>query len=407
LHVRNKKNPPPLAPSHNLKVEKFTLQEKRSYLKKHLRSIANEIAIAAKSSEVRRYIENQAKLQFDGDYNVLIKDILFVPSISKKANINKINSALAMFQQIEGNNYYPQIYIPRLSAPKQSAQYEILSTDIDSNEDPLFVIYDGDETALTFEAYELDENDSLISTGNFIDENYAISNEVYVFSLSESVNDDGIFLDSAIDPFRLPPPPTNDNSMNVQINKMTVLDPKESWAAGKSDVHIKAYRYTWNGYWNGGSSPPVREYISDKTEYGSGSHLIKKFSKSDVKDKKEFTLNYSIQERWQFKYNDPVIYYFVILERDAWPSPIRTAAAPLFWAHSTIAMNDRAHQFRSANSEYWIESFYASFRNIPASTVVPEYLINSNNIYTNNDFREIRRRENSTYSGIRFNLNTF
>lgn len=104
-----------LVENNNQSISTKTLTEQRDYLVTNFKVITNELAKATKDPNVRQLIEAEAAKQFDGDYNVLIKDLIKIPSIALKVDINKINSGLNAFKGIEGSNYYPQIYVPRLS----------------------------------------------------------------------------------------------------------------------------------------------------------------------------------------------------------------------------------------------------------------------------------------------------
>jgi hypothetical protein len=380
----------------------LSLKEQREYQVANFKVLGSEIAKAAQDPAVRRIIEDEALKKFDGDYNVLIKDLLKYPEFASKVNIERLQKGLDAFKNIAGNNYYPQIYIPRLSkdiSPNSNNSNTIESEDLE------FILYNGDETQHTFPAYEYDGADSLILAGFDIDEYYAMYHNVYVISTNETVNNNGYVPPTPNQPDSTPPQP---NSINVQINKMTVLHHKESWVAGKSDVHMQAYRYTWNGFFNGGSSPPIQTELSDRTAYNTYGHQIRRFSRSEINNKTEVTLNYYLQRNWLISdpFPKPIIYYFVIFEKDNWPAAVRVTQTHPMWVHKPT--EDQVFlQFRSSDNEYWVESFYATFGWFSNLQPVVNYLANPDNIYENNVVKELKRKENNSYQGIRFNINRY
>ncbi len=368
--------------------------EQREYVKNNFKIIAKEFAKIISEPLIRLIIRNKALEKFDDDYNVLIKSLIEIPEISNKVNLEKIKLALDAFKNIDGNNYYPQIYIPKLSKSETNRTN-------DDTETATFVLYDGDETVNNYPGYQLNYDGEFVPTGTPITENDAINHEVYVLSLNETVNNSG---DVPIDNSTTNTQDVQDLSNGVlsyRINKMIVKHHKESWAAGKSDIAIKAWQETWNGTISGQVGAPLASaattYATTTSELG---YYVKKFSRSDVNNQNELTLERYITLNNNFNnyFSNPIVLHWVIFERDLWPKGIKTTAYnPLLGSVNTMNQT-YTPAFRSADDCYFAyrSFFYANKSGITNNL---SSLI-ANTTYVGNYLTE-HREENTT---IKYNI---
>ncbi len=346
----------------NEKIEKKSIEEQRLYVVTNFKVIATELAKLAADDAVKSLIVSKVAEKFDGDYNVLVKDLLAEPSIAQKSSAGVINETLKAFLNIEEKNYFPQVYIPRLSSKNQANPTTPTTDNILE-----FVLYDGNEENLSFPGWILDDKNELVLSGRMIDEDYATKHNVWVISLNEIVNNEGTAPIVTPDP---PPPPPDPNNINVKFETMGINCLKESWAAGKSDVSIRATTFTWNGRLDGNPNGAVGEYYCDRSTNDFLGILIRQWNRDETWNGTSLqmqTINYNLQLGWDISNwnTKPVNYFFIIFEKDQWPTSPKTHWAPPLFAHYPTSM--RQLTFRSADQPYHIGSFYASKAGWPAS----------------------------------------
>jgi hypothetical protein len=325
-----------------------------AYCFQHLDIIAKGLSGLSNNVGFKDILHNMVELQFDGDYNVLFNDLVTecnansidVINIMKVyLNSNGIDSSLVTqslqaFNNIEGNTYYIQIYIPN---------FEELSTF--SFNSPVSIAYYGDESKLSYDGYYA-YNEAL-GTSTEIDEPYSEGNEVWVVSLNENVDNDGELI-TPVDPnnrnyaLREVPEPSSygSNTVNMGIWDIKVKERKENWCGGKSDVAIRSGLTYHNGA-DAQSNPYLECLDACSTLRGE---LLKQFSKKEINDGDHFCLIYCngrLIQNWENGdyYNEKVVYAFVIFERDVFP------AKSVYG--STISIINTSFSFRSNNSEYF------------------------------------------------------
>lgn len=305
-------------------IAKQSIEKQYAYVHENLKIIMSELGPVLKDKGFKAFINFEVAKMFDGSQNVLIKTILTSPIYGPKLNTDKMKKALDAFKGVNGENLYPQIYIPFFDKHQGSRSNNSARTS--TAEETEFVIYDGDETISSVPSYVYDEEGTVIPTGNIVNEEYALNNEVYVISINESVNEDG---DVSI----VNSPNQTNSTVNFRIETMHVKDSKESWLAGDSEVHMKAVGSTWNhrqfGYPNSALiDHPVLRYASSSEYKG---HEIKKVPRSDINSGvgSQYTVNYPLHTNWTVDnfYYDPIVYNYVIFEYDNWPAAVKTGAS--------------------------------------------------------------------------------
>lgn len=234
-----------------------------------------------------------------------------------------VTNAMNAFMNIDGVDYYPQIYIPYFDEMTARRSQGRMATD----QNPVIVLYLGDESQEVYPGYQLNTNNEFISTGQMIDEEYALNNEVWVISLNETYFGD-----------------SDDSNMgqrlsageSAKITRIKVKCHKESWTAGASEVNIITVLSEFNF-----TDLKIKRYGGDTYQGGQ----LKKVERSDIGDWKG--LDFSVIANWDV--NEPLSFdhaNFVIFEYDSWPTGLKDVT----FAHS--AQQAFTLEFRSADNEY-------------------------------------------------------
>ena len=357
------------------------------YAKIHLKQITELIAVLAKDKDFVSFVQTEAKKKFDGEYEVLIQDLQKNSTWREKMNLPKINNALNAFKNIDGANYYPQIYIPKFQHEedmKEEKNYTASTSNV-NQEQIVYIYYSGDSevdsatnTNDSYAGYVLDSSNNLVYWG-MVNEEYANNNEVWIISMNESVGNGGDFcppqLINGVNEYcpeslggcctggggDIPPPPNGCNGdpncdptdlaprrfphpdmglhypVNFKIEFMTVREHKEHWLAGKSEIAIRAALNCHNNLALGQASPaPTEQYTSDQKSNYLGK-VIEKFKRKEIRNQTNKFVNYELQKNWptQFYRSDPVYFDYVIFERDIWPAtlnkPLRYGRVETYW----------------------------------------------------------------------------
>ena len=117
---------------------------------------------------------------------------------------------------------------------------------------------------------------------------------------------------------------------------------KESWAAGRSEVHMLLVVSDW-GFENG-----------DVHTYGKGDHeggQIYKFKRKDVRKERNKDVNFLILNNWDDRAPGMPWGNYVIFEYDTWPTALRKAT----WTHDNA---EYTYEYRSADDYYDRRSVY-------------------------------------------------
>lgn len=242
--------------------------EARTYVQKRLDNFGKVIASLSRNKNVRRIVNESVAKRFDGDYNVLLKDLYpqlknlksASPAMKTQSIGNRIMEedhpiegdleefAILLTEpfEVNGETLYPQIYIPfsvfevpEIDDPDPCASYP---PDPVNFPYPVIVPYDGVETEslsgavqdMAFEGYTYDTG-GILEECPVVDECFAKRHTVWAITLNETndeVNTDVIGS------------PAANATQAAYIQYMKLKVSKESWIKGKSEVSIY-YRYSW------------------------------------------------------------------------------------------------------------------------------------------------------------------
>lgn len=344
--------------------------EQVQYAEANLKQIGKEIARLTTNPEFVNFVHESVTKKFDDEYEVLIKDIKNDYRWKERLNTTTVNKALDAFKNLDGSNFYPQIYIPKFQAMEDDGISLSTANSVASSSQlvvPIIHVFyageaevdssNGDEV---MPGYITDANGNLVYWG-MVDSAYANNNEVWVYSLNESVNNAGgscppqefngvNFVNPDCEPggggdgggtgggeqpctgvdcdeFELPSntpvfPELGHAKTNFKIEKMTIKDPKESWLSGAAEVSIRAKLHCHNNREEGKVSPAAEAHYRSKQYSNLLGKLIKKFKRKEIKNQTQVYVNYAVEYDWQYSNftTDPIYCDFVLFERDAWPA---------------------------------------------------------------------------------------
>ncbi len=238
-----------------------------------------------------------------------------------------IEQALNKFRGIEGRDFYPQIYIPFYEEAKERRLANPLAKEALVAEDPVVVLYAGDETQTVYTGYMLNDSGELTESTLEIDEEYALYNEVWVISLNERIVDIDEVDNSTTGTLSSP---------SALIDKIRIKCHKESWLAGASEVNIITFISDY------------RFYDLHFEDYGGGDHeggRIYKFSRSSVRYESMKDINFYIYGHWDSKRPNAPYAHYVIFEYDSWPTGRRDAK----WVQGS---DELTWKYRSSDGYY-------------------------------------------------------
>lgn len=371
-------------------IAKLSIEKQYAYVREYLKAVATGLAPLFKDPTFIEYLHTEAAKRFDGDNNVLIKKILENPVYGQRINNPRMLAALNAFKGLDGENWYPQIYIPFFNKHEANRKNSASRTEV--VEGTKVVIYDGNEAVTTFPIYKYNAQDSLVETSDLADEPYAEENELIVISLNETVNPDG----------NLPPPIPDSHGgphplVNFRIKDLTVKDGKESWIAGASEVHMKALGSTWNHRQFGYPNSAFVDYNVLRSSTDNKGHEIRKIPRGEIGYPIQ-NINYPLHTNWTIDnyFYDPIAYCYVVFEYDAAPAGVKNNASKII---SCVGCPEQGGansyiNFRSSNSAYGKldlpgsqnYSIYGNISNIPAGFSFLYYdghQINTNDIQFN------------------------
>lgn len=376
------------------------------YAEENLKQIGEDVAKLTNESGFIEFIHNEVNKKFDGEYEVLIKDLKKNSTWSNNLNTLKINAGLEAFKDIRNESFYPHIYIPKFQYDEEN---NILSRySVDSI---LFVFYGGDLSSsdinASHDAYYLNDKDSLVYWG-LVNETYANQHEVWIFALNDKVGFDGRNAPVESGPDAggggggggTTTSNTIEDGLNInyRLNKLTVKLYKESWLGGDSEVHMRAWANCRNGRVNGNLLLGLQDYSTNVSTTDFLGCLIKNVKTRDIRNQKEFVVNLTLNSNWTV--NDfntkPIIFQYVIFERDLWPTGTVTQVHNPYSGTSDTQNLQAFFTFRSADDEYIISSFYANKAGvISTSPSLNDKVYNSNGFMTT---------YNVNNDGIKFNV---
>ena len=312
----------------------------------NLKLYAQSVLAMQNESGFRADLYAAVEEAFDGEKNVLFKTLMDDSKNPKNArslkdNLQQLSStALTAFNNIEGYNYYPQVYIPFYEELKTAGKL--------GKSEPKVIVYTHNLPNSEYPTYTLNSDGSL-TEGQSVSEDFAKENEVWVVSISERVDDNGAVKEE-ID---------SDNGRtqgvsfpNARFQTMKITSHKEEWVAGGSEVSIKRYMsFFW--FDQHSSNPVAKEYsIEDAPDDGSGKR-VKDVKRSDVDN--TLTINWTYVVNWpnqsyQFDFGSvhTDFFYYVVFEYDAWPTGLRNAYIP----DAGVSGNTIYTCYRSADTYY-------------------------------------------------------
>jgi hypothetical protein len=337
--------------SDNIPITSQSTAKQVAYAEGNLRKIGAEIAKLAKDDDFVNFVRTEARKKFDSEYEVLISDLKKNSIWASKLNSPNLNEGLAAFRNIggiSGYNFYPQIFIPKFQHDEESNNSSL------SQYDSIKVVFYGGSTGneeslatASYPAYSIDSA-GLLHYWGIVDENYANENEVWVFSLSESVDAQGRLIlpcsdddpcgggggtggggtggggtggggtNPDIDPVpTIPHPRVNDPThalVNCQIEHMRVNVFYESWLAGKSEVSIRAVLHCHNNRALGFFNQFEEHYDSDQKNGNSYlGRLIRKFTRKEIRNGNIILVNYPLQIGWQLWMSIVTLFFLIML----------------------------------------------------------------------------------------------
>lgn len=270
----------------------------------------------ALEQEFRDSVHRMVGREFDDDTEVLIKDICAIEFADTEINdaLDDIERELTKFEGVDGGRtYHPQIFIPFYRALQAA---ELLGTG-------------NVVTAVNFST-QADVSGTLIGKVlnaqheleviPAIDEEFASTREVWVLSINERVKDDGTLIDDRSTKAAGP-------LLNVRINQIAIKTNHESWFAGASESHIRAFRTYADGLDpSTGNEVELGSEVNSTHPQGS---QIKKIARNDTWV--HFDVDFNLVLDWEFEHfeEDPVVMGYSIFEYDPWPTSTRTCVITL------------------------------------------------------------------------------
>jgi hypothetical protein len=156
-------------------------------VKQHLEQMAAPVLTIAQNPNVRQIVYNGVAARFDGDDNVLLSTVLDqaeAAGVVDPASPEwvQLRAEIAQLQDVHGQAYQPQIYIPNFEEGNLSWQSGNVT----------LAIVENDPRSPDVPAYELDADGGLRPLDFLIGEEYADEHEVWVLSVNERIDLDPV-----------------------------------------------------------------------------------------------------------------------------------------------------------------------------------------------------------------------
>jgi len=341
-------------------------QEIIKYLNARLNKTAKIITYLARYEQFRKAVNESVAKKFDGDYNVLLKDLveafpkrlyknnLAVMKTSGSSNqIQSIIPVLAdptqpietyfeLLQQdlqepyvVNGETVYPQIYIPfsESEAIQTGDPNPCTTPSTQTYFHPIVVPLDGDESQQQeeFAGASYDPYGTPISVQ--VSECFASQHTVWAVTINERTNGTDVSSETT----NATPLPGQSAAMNeiAYLPSMVIKSHKETWIKGGSEIAMK-YGFSWNNginpttnaydfkkYWYWTTSPTYSQYdyqIGNLNLYKEENLFIADFSRKKIKNDTsvpiDFTYNFHLSQ------NAGNIIYLFIYELDYFGSAV-------------------------------------------------------------------------------------
>ena len=240
----------------------------------------------SKEQSTRSELYTKIEARFDGETNTLFKSLIETSS-KQRSNRNEFVSktieAIEIFQSItQSEIVHPQIYIPYYAELSSVGKIGIVN--------PIIIFRDGPPTIDELYKGFVFQNDDLYYVGK-ISEQYAMQNEVWVISVNERVNSEGILFSDFGEYV-----PSNGRTQSaehplitsVQIKGKSCM--KEDWIGGGPEVWIQ--RHVEDPF----AFPMTGKFIGDESKKFSAE--VQKFSRKDVKNSVTKNPNYTYILDW-------------------------------------------------------------------------------------------------------------
>lgn len=319
------------------------------YARQHLTTIGIAALQLGGYQNVKQTVHNEVEKQFDGDYNVLFEDLLSktinkdsnsssrIASILSDEDYSAVLAALDAFKGINGEDFYPQIYIPYFETLEEKGE-SATSFLSESEADPIIVVYDGDETKTEWTGYRLNDLGELEDVGFPITVDFAENNLVWVISINERMGSEiidpdygGIYTNARVDGI----------AQRVKFNNITVHCRKESGLSGKTDLSIIRLTTFYDA-----SEWYCHGECTDLGNISRTGTVFKQWSKDEIGDQKEVN--------WLFwnkdsDYGDYMC--FLLFEKDGFPAG--TIRTKLFHPTGSIYSTGATQiEYRSSDRAY-------------------------------------------------------
>jgi hypothetical protein len=349
--------------------------EQVKYAEVNLKKIANTVGKLTQNPEFVNFVHTEVAKKRDGQFEVLITRLLKSPVWGPQLNTKELNEGLDAFKNLQGTDYYPQIYIPKMQNDEDNqATNFTASNNTTSSADVKVIVYGGEVAGVPEDAPHPSYNVSdagVLTPFQDIAEPYANENEVWIFSINEVIITNGLLQapvngdcgpnssdypectygggggggsgggsgggtgsgsneDDSEELFsRSRHPDMNQhNPVNCKIENMVIKAHKERWLSGQSEIAIRATMNTINGREYGNPLANFFDYGSDQdVNFGKlTGKFIESYTYRQVKNETNKAINYYLQAGWPTSViaTDPVYFDYVIFERDFWPTQIQT-----------------------------------------------------------------------------------
>jgi hypothetical protein len=398
--------------------------EQVKYAEVNLKKIANTVGKLTQNPEFVNFVHTEVAKKRDGQFEVLITRLLKSPVWGPQLNTKELNEGLDAFKNLQGTDFYPQIYIPKMQNDEDNHATNFTATNnTTASDDVKVVVYGGEVAGVPEDAphpsYNVNDNGILVPFQD-IAEPYANDNEVWVFSINEIITTNGLLAlptDGACGPsdpnypectygggggsggggggggsssgsnendpeeafLRDAHPDMNlHNPVNFEIENMTVKKTHEYWLSGSSEISIRASLNTINGREYGNPALGYKQYKTFvDEEFGKlTGRLLYVFKRKWIKNDEPQEIHKKLQNGWPTTMlaTDPVYYDYVIFERDFWPSTIQTLRRQNFSAiySSTPLEGYYSQRYRSNDEAYAIDRVVTSTSLLnPISNTIP------------------------------------
>lgn len=305
-----------------------SIEDKLRYKRHHLKVLTSFVL---KQRVVMDHLMKSNEIQHSDGLQIflvekLVDDIIKSGQIKISNNeLNKIENSLDAFKGLEGESWYPIIYL------RNNSFSEFKN---DNEESRTFVaIEDADESGEFFTAYELLDSDGgeqelLILDDNLTPE-FVGTDDLIVIELTDcddtihqyqpcSVVGDDTYNDGISS--------GGSSSQNLVLEKIKIKDLKEGWP-GRSEISLKIYKLPEDALIPPVDGEGIPEYCGDFvhasddcTNYQGRRYMV--LRRSNVN--REFEVNWIMKDEGN-DYNSDDIIFYVIFEADSWPAVRQTA----------------------------------------------------------------------------------